>query len=191
MENAMPPVEIRLETERLILRPWRKSDAAALYKYAKDEPVGDAAGWPPHKSTEESEEVIRTVFSAPEIYAIVPKTAKEPVGCVGLVFKRRASMKDGDAEIGYWIGVPYWGRGLVPEAVACLLKRAFGTLGIDTVWCAYYEGNERSRRVAEKCGFRFHHVEEAAYGVAAECFTCLSREEWVRESPASEWSRGK
>ena len=53
---------MNLETERLILRPWRESDAADLYEYAKDSRVGPIAGWPPHKSVEESAEIIRTVF---------------------------------------------------------------------------------------------------------------------------------
>lgn len=53
---------MNLETERLVLRPWRESDAADLYEYAKDCRVGPIAGWPPHKSVDESAEIIRTVF---------------------------------------------------------------------------------------------------------------------------------
>ena len=50
-----------MKTDRILLRPWRDSDAAALYKYASDPDVGTRAGWPPHKSVEESLEIIRTV----------------------------------------------------------------------------------------------------------------------------------
>ena len=45
-----------------------------------------------------------------------------------------ATMENDDAEIGYWIGVPYWGKGLIPEAVRCLLYRCFEILGVQTVW---------------------------------------------------------
>lgn len=60
-----------IETARLLLRPWRESDAEALYRYASDPAIGPIAGWPPHTSVEHSREVIRTVFSAPEVYAVV------------------------------------------------------------------------------------------------------------------------
>ena len=51
-----------METDRILLRPWRDSDAGSLYKYASDPEVGPRAGWPPHKSVAESLEIIRTVF---------------------------------------------------------------------------------------------------------------------------------
>ncbi len=69
-----------------------------------------------------------------------------------------AEMKQQEAEIGYWIGKPYWGQGLVPEAVNALLARCFNELDLETVWCGYYEGNLKPKRVCEKCGFRFHHT---------------------------------
>ena len=59
-----------LKTERLTLRPWRESDAGSLFKYAKDERVGTVAGWPPHRSEEESLDVIRNIFSQDGVFAI-------------------------------------------------------------------------------------------------------------------------
>ena len=153
----------RLVTKRLILRAWQESDAESLYKYAQNSAIGPVAGWPPHTSVEDSLNVIRTVFAAPETYAAVLKETGEPVGSIGVMFGdglHSAEMRPGEAEIGYWIGVPYWGQGLIPEAVRCLLKRCFEDLGMTAVWCGYYDGNVKSRRVMEKCGFRFHHTEE-------------------------------
>lgn len=155
-----------IETDRLILRPWQDSDAEALYEYAKDPAVGSAAGWPPHESVEESLEIIRTVFSAPEVYAVVLKDSGEAVGCCGLLFGGDANtpqVEADHAEIGYWIGVPYWGRGLIPEAVNALTERGFDELGLSAVWICYFDGNDRSRRVAEKCGFVYHHTEEGKF----------------------------
>ena len=60
-----------LETERLILRPWREEDAADLYEYARDPLVGPAAGWPPHTDAEDSLNIIRGVLSAPETFAVI------------------------------------------------------------------------------------------------------------------------
>ena len=64
-----------LETERLILRSWRESDAPTLFRWASDPRVGPAADWRVHTSVEYSREIIRTVFSAPETYAIELKDA--------------------------------------------------------------------------------------------------------------------
>ena len=75
-----------IETKRLILRHWREDDAEALYKYASDPDVGPIAGWPPHTSPENSLEIIRTVFAAPETYAVVLKDTGEPIGCCGIMF---------------------------------------------------------------------------------------------------------
>lgn len=59
-----------LRTERLLLRRWQDTDAETLYKYAKDPAIGPIAGWKPHKNIEESLEIIRTVLSGAECYAI-------------------------------------------------------------------------------------------------------------------------
>ncbi|MGM9804914.1 MAG: GNAT family N-acetyltransferase [Candidatus Aphodosoma sp.] len=151
-----------IETERLILRPWQESEAGILYKYASDPDIGPIAGWPPHTSVENSLEIIRTVFSAPETYAVVLKETSEPVGCCGIMFANSlhsANMKESEAEIGYWIGKPYWGQELIPEAVKALLARCFNELKLDAVWCGYYEGNIKSKRVCKKTGFKYHHTD--------------------------------
>ena len=143
-----------LETERLILRPWKESDAEECFRYAKDPRVGPIAGWPAHTSVQNSREVIRDVLSAPETYAIVLKETGLPVGSIGLHNNDLAEEED-EAELGYWIGVPYWGQGLVPEAARELLRHAFDDLGLARIWCGYYDGNVKSKRVQEKLGFRY------------------------------------
>ena len=144
----------RLETERLILRPWEESDAEECYKYAKDPGVGPAAGWPVHTSDENSRQIIHDVLMAPETYAIVLKETGLPVGSIGL-HRNDLAKKDDEAELGYWIGVPYWGQGLVPEASRELLRHAFEDLNLKRIWCGYYDGNEKSKRVQEKLGFNY------------------------------------
>ena len=151
-----------LETKRLILRPWEETDAKALYQYAKDSEVGPAAGWPPHTSEENSLEIIKNVLSAEGAYAVVLKETGEAVGSVGLMIREQSHVKcpNKEAEIGYWLGVPYWGKGLIPEAVNELIRYAFEELGIDTLWCGYFVGNEKSKRVQEKCGFVYEYTKE-------------------------------
>ena len=150
-----------LETERLILRPWEESDAEECYKYAKDPQVGPIAGWPVHTSVETSRQVIRDILMVPETYAIVLKETGLPIGSIGLHHNDLAE-KDDEAELGYWLGVPYWGRGLVPEAARELLRHAFEELNLARVWCGYYEGNDKSKRVQEKLGFKYQWTTEDA-----------------------------
>lgn len=148
---------MELYTPRLELRRWSDADAPDLYAYACDDRVGPAADWPPHGSVEESLEVIRTVFAQPETYAVCLRTDGRPIGCVGFKFGDVSSLVTGtaEAEIGYWLGVPHWGNGLMSEAVAELLRRGFDDLGLETVWGACFEGNHRSSRVLEKYGFGY------------------------------------
>ena len=148
-----------LQTKRLILRPWSENDAEELYKYASDPEVGPPAGWPPHTSVENSREIIRTVLSAPETYAVCLKENGKPIGSVGL-HRNDLAEKDDEYELGYWIGKPFWGQGLIPEASRELLRYAFEDLGMSRIWCGYYDGNVKSRRVQEKLGFVFHHTTE-------------------------------
>ena len=148
-----------LQTSRLILRPWREDDAESLYKYASDPEVGPCAGWPPHTSVEDSRNIILTVLSKPETYAVVLKESGEAVGSIGF-HRNDLAEKPDEYELGYWIGRPFWGRGLIPEASRAMLRHAFADLGMKRIWCGYYDGNERSRRVQEKLGFLFHHTTE-------------------------------
>ena len=147
-------------TQRLILRPWRVRDAAHLYEYAKDPQVGPAAGWPPHTDVAHSREIIRTVFCAPHTFAVCRREDGVPVGSIGLKMGEATDLTDrpDECELGYWIGRPFWGQGLIPEAVNAILEYAFTTLGMQTVWCGYYDGNDKSKRVQEKCGFIYHHT---------------------------------
>ena len=108
-----------LETARLVMRPWRPSDAEELFRYASDPRVGPSGGWPVHTSVDESRAIIKDVLAAPETYAVVLRETGLPVGCVGLLFGADGNVElaANEAEVGYWVGVPYWGRGLIPEAV--------------------------------------------------------------------------
>lgn len=184
-----------LQTERLLLRPWEDGDAQELYQYAKDPRVGPVAGWPPHTSVENSLEIIRGILSRPETYAVVLRETGKPVGSVGIMFGEsgNAPVREKEAEIGYWIGVPYWGRGLIPEAVRELLRRCFEQLDCTGVWCGYYDGNDKSRRVQEKCGFAPHHTQEGVISplgdVRIEHFTFMTKAQWEHLTLIKEFHR--
>lgn len=174
-----------METKRLILRPWREEDAESLFEYAKDPRVGPVAGWPVHTSADNSREIIRTVLSAPETYAVCRKEDERAIGSIGLMVGDRSwlHLPENEAEIGYWIGVPYWGQGLIPEAVRMITRHAFVDLGLETLWCGYFVGNDRSRRVQEKCGFVYQYTRHDVYlpllnVTREENVSCLTRQKW-------------
>ena len=171
-----------LETKRLLLRPWEESDAESCYRYASDPFVGSIAGWPVHTSVENSREIIKTVLSKPDTFAVVLKEKPdEVVGSVG-VFSTDAPGAAGESEIGYWIGRPFWGRGLIPEAVRELLRYCFEEKGAQRVWCSHYIGNEKSKRVIEKCGFSYELKREMPTLVdnapRLTLFYALTKEKW-------------
>lgn len=176
-----------LETERLVLRPWQESDAESLYEYAKNPEVGPIAGWPPHKNVEDSLGIIKNVLNGPECYAICLKEDNQAIGAIELRLNGVTDMTDRDdeCELGYWIGQPFWGNGYMPEAAKELLRHGFEDLNMQIIWCGYYDGNVKSKRVQEKVGFLFHHTcNEVPVSLMNEVrvghTNYMTKEQWLR-----------
>ena len=92
--------------------------------------------------------------------------------------------KADECELGYWLGVDYWGRGIMPEAAMEILRHAFEDCNMKKVWCAYYDGNTKSARVQEKCGFQYQWTTEKVdvpllHEVRKGHVNCLTKDEWV------------
>lgn len=176
-----------LETERLILRRWKETDADSLFAYASDAAVGPIAGWQPHKSRAESLDVIRHVFCGAECYAVCEKGSDRAIGAIELKLCGHTDMTEraDECELGYWLGRPYWGRGYMPEAARELLRHAFEDLGMRAVFCGYYDGNTKSKRVQEKVGFVYHHTcDEVPVPLLGEVrvghTNVMTKEHWMR-----------
>ena len=144
-----------METERILLRYWQESDAEALFKYASDPDVGPRAGWPAHKSVEESREIIRTFFHNETTWAIVLKETGEAIGCIGYYTHETSNIPIGenDCEVGYWVGKPYWNKGICTEALKLMLDYCINEKHFEDIWADHFTGNPASGRVMEKCGF--------------------------------------
>ncbi|MGN0222287.1 MAG: GNAT family N-acetyltransferase [Prevotella sp.] len=145
----------RMETDRILLRPWQESDADVLYEYASDSDVGPRAGWAPHQSREESLEIIRTVFNNPTTWAIVLKETGRVVGAMGYGPSCACALpsREGEPTVGYWVGRPYWGMGICTEALRLMLDYIRSTTDIKSVISGHFTDNPSSGRVMEKCGF--------------------------------------
>lgn len=173
-----------IETKRLILRRWTIDDANSLYEYAKDPDIGPAAGWPLHQSVEESRSVIEHAFTGAQCYAICEKHQNIAIGAIELKLNGTTDKvkMDDECELGFWVGKPFWGKGYVPEAGQALIKYAFEQLGMKQIWCAYYDGNIKSKRVQEKLGFVFDHTAEVEVPLLNEHrishVNILTQEKW-------------
>ena len=152
--------QTRIETPRLLLRPWRIEDAPDLYAYAKDPDVGPMAGFAPHRSLEESRAIAKrfTEMENGVCLAVVLKETGHVIGSMGLGPDARHIQVPGCVHVGYSIGKAYWGRGLMPEAVHNALDHIFRIWKIRIATITHYPENHRSRRVIEKSGFRFEGV---------------------------------
>lgn len=156
MNAPVDVTNIRIETERLILRPWRERDLEDFYEYARVDGVGQMAGWLPHKSMEESKRILDLFIQEKKTFALEYKENGKVIGSLGLETRDEALDVPEESmgrEIGYVLSRDYWGRGLMSEAVKAVIDYCFRELDFDWLTCGHFLKNDRSRRVVEKCGF--------------------------------------
>jgi [ribosomal protein S5]-alanine N-acetyltransferase len=159
MDTTIDITGTKLETERLILRTWHIDDLADFFEYACVDGVGEMAGWKHHESLDISKKILTSFIDEKNVFAIVYKKTGKVIGSLGL----HNSWANDDAaykdlkvkEIGYVLSKAYWGKGLMPEAVNEVIRFCFEDRGLDVLTIGHFETNCQSRRVIEKCGFRF------------------------------------
>ena len=150
---------IKIETERLILRAFEQSDLDDFFEYASVKGVGERAGWKHHESKEESQQILNSFINHDKTFAIVLKENSKVIGSLGV---EGYGMEDAltefleykGREIGYVLSKDYWGKGIMTEAVKAIINYLFNELNLDFLTCGYYDFNNQSKRVQEKCGFK-------------------------------------
>ena len=150
---------IVIETERLILRPFKQSDLDDFYEYASVEGVGEMAGWKHHENKEKSQSILDLFINEDKTFAIVLKENNKVIGSLGVEeYGMEQALSEffdyQGREIGYVLSKDYWGKGLMPEAVKAVINYLFNELNLDFLTCGYYDFNNQSKRVQEKCGFK-------------------------------------
>lgn len=146
-----PPV---LETGRLRLRPFAAGDAADVQRLAGAREIADTTRLIPHPYADGVAEA--WIATHPSLHAqdraltlaVERKDEARLVGAIGL----RLQGEDRNAELGYWIGVPEWGRGFATEAARAVVDFGFGVLGLERIWATHFTRNPASGRVMEKIG---------------------------------------
>ena len=145
-----------LETPRLVLRAPRPEDAQAVAAIANDLRIAQNTARLPHPYTVADAEqfIAQTSRDNGEIAFFITLANDKIIGACGV-----ATLDRKGPEIGYWLGVRYWGKGYATEAARAVIDHAFTTLGYDALRAGARVSNPASRRVLEKCGFQWTSVE--------------------------------
>ena len=148
-----------IETERIKLRPFEQSDLDDFYEYASVEGVGEMAGWKHHENKEKSQSILDLFITEDKTFAIVLKENNKVIGSLGVEeYGMEQALSEffdyQGREIGYVLSKDYWGKGLMPEAVKAVIDYLFNVQKLDFLTCGYYEFNNQSKKVQEKCGFK-------------------------------------
>lgn len=168
-----------ITTERLLLRAYTIADAPAMQRLVSAREVALNTLRIPHPYPEgEAERWISSHEEAREngdhVFAVVLRDGDELVGTIGLHLKA-----DNDsAEIGYWIGVPYWARGFATEAAVAVLRHGFENFPLNRIYALHFSRNPASGRVLQKIGMRHEgtlrqHVKKWGEYIDLECYGIL------------------
>ena len=157
MNKPVDITNVVLKTDRLILRPWQESDLEDFYAYASVDGVGQMAGWLPHRDMEESRRILSHFIEGKHTFAL--EYRGKAIGSLGVEEYREALYPELAAlqgrSIGYVLSKDYWGRGLMPEAAQAVIRWLFEEVRLDFIFVGHFDWNRQSRRVIEKCGFRY------------------------------------
>lgn len=171
-----------LQSGRLILRDWRITDLEDFHRYARDPQVGPPAGWRPHSSIEESRSVLAGFIRTGDTWAIVHRESGRAIGSFGVHKDDKRTLPKARM-IGYSISSDFWGQGLMTESVRMVLDYLFDELALSVVSVYHFPENIRSKRVIEKCGFKYEgtlHMAAMLYNGQVVDHSCwsMTREEF-------------
>ena len=178
----------RIETERLILRPFVTEDAEDMFRnWASDPEVTRFLTWPAHKNADITRMVLSDwVSQYPDNgyfnWAIEYKEIGQAIGSIAVV-KLREDI--GAADMGYCLGRAYWGRGLMPEALRAVMAYLFDTVNVNRIAACHDVNNPKSGRVMEKAGMKREGVWRQAgknnQGICDEVWHAALRGEWKND----------
>lgn len=157
MNKEIDITGIKITTERLILRPWKETDLEDFYEYASVDGVGQMAGWTPHKDIEESRTILGRFINGKKTFAI--EYSGKVIGSLGIEMYNENNFPElsllQGRSIGYVLAKPYWGQGIMPEAVKAVIDYLFCTVALDFILISHFAWNRQSARVIEKCGLKY------------------------------------
>lgn len=169
-----------LETARLRLRPYNEADIPELVPLIGTREVAATTLRIPHPYTENDAREFLVMAEEPgRIWLAVTLLADgRQIGGVGL----RVDDQHSNAELGYWLGAPYWGQGYATEAAREMLRHGFQQLKLHRIFASHFEGNTASGRVLQKLGMQYEgcqrqHIRKWDRFLDSELYGIL-RDEW-------------
>ncbi|MBR4539413.1 MAG: GNAT family N-acetyltransferase [Clostridia bacterium] len=146
-----------LETERLILRPLRMSDAKDLFAYARDSQVSRHVLWETHESLGDSRRFLRGAIrqyrqGLPGSFAITLKDSGRMIGTIGFMW---VNYEYSSAEVGYSLSREYWNRGVMTEALRRVVEFGFQEMRLNRIEAQHEVDNPASGRVMAHVGMRY------------------------------------
>lgn len=176
----------KLETARLILRPFVKEDAPAMYRnWASDPEVTKFLSWPTYKTVDTAYEILNIWVSQYRDdtfyqWAIELKEIGEVIGSISVVnFDERVDM----AEIGFCIGRSWWGQGIMTEAFQAVIDFLFGEVGVQRIEAGHDPNNPASGAVQRKCGLKYEGTLRSIrsnQGITDKTVMAILKEEWEK-----------
>ena len=175
------PVDLR--TERLLLRSFRRSDIPQIVRLAGAREVAVTTLRIPHPYTENDADYFLSTFEtecrrgSAAVFAVTLNEGVELCGAVGLHIESAYAR----AELGFWIGVPYWGRGYATEAARAVMKYGFESLKLHRIYASHFKDNLASKRVLLKLAMRYegcarHHIQKWGRFIDLENYGLLAEE---------------
>lgn len=156
MNKKIDISNVKIETKRLILRPFKEDDLLDFFNYAKVSGVGEMAGWPHHKSIDESKVILDTFIKEKNVFAVCKDN--HVIGSIGIELYNEDQFPEfnnyNGREIGYVLSKDYWGHGLMPEALSGVINYLFKEVKLDFLLCSHFLYNNQSKRCMEKVGFK-------------------------------------
>ena len=161
-----------IKTDRLRLRHWKEEDATDLYQIASNPDVAIPSGWPPHESEQQSRELIKTTLAHPKNFAIVIKGSNKVIGSIGVHPTPKIELAEGEVEVGFWIGEPYWNQGYASEALKAMTEALLEDPNVTAVWTYFGEHHPIARRLIKNQGFEVEKAEYISFPLVHESRKC-------------------
>jgi [ribosomal protein S5]-alanine N-acetyltransferase len=146
---------MELKLQSCVIRSWSLSDAVAVQRYANNRKIWlNLRDMFPHPYTlDDAHTFLGYVTNEQPATTFAIAMPSEAIGCIGLQLGRDVHCKT--AELGYWLGEPFWGRGIMSEVVKEFTRCAFGMFDLERIYAQPFSNNPASARVLEKAGFDF------------------------------------
>ena len=144
-----------IDLNRILLRPFEMKDVNDVFVYASDEEITKYLTWNPHKNIQETESLLKNVFTKYDEktfrWAIVYKKNNKVIGSIDVA---RLNLERESVEIGYVLNRAYHNQGLMSEAFKGVIDYLFNDVDLKEIRACFELGNEASKKVMEKCGLK-------------------------------------